>query len=925
MAGPWENYGPAPKKKAPQKPALRNATPQQRQDSLDALRKSDALMNENMRRLNPEAQKQALATYYADPRIQRLRQEAGLPAVRTRKEEIADIARRKFQQESTRPVRVTRGAQQNEGGVLNWLGSLFERRRQATPEEKRQLAGAKPGDTVRVNDNMGLEAASTNAFGRALFGIPERVIAAVESTPDAKNYDERLQVRRAVTDMQRKRSTTGDVLGTVAGSVAGGAGANAAVRGAGSALTRVGASRAGNIIQSLATLEQGQRGRNAAKIVLGGAAGGAAQAAGEGSDVTTGAATGAIAAPLVVGGAKAAEWASRPVKDFLRASSARGILRRYTSANAEDIARSADEFRQRTGREPTVFEVLPVEDRQNVQSLLRKMPGSSRERATGLVRERVNAMPGELSSRTAEITAPQQRFLAREMARELATSRGATNPTADELALAQRAVRDPTDLEMVRQTVSRNIMAPYDDQIAYQTVDELLPAVPVQQNGRVAYQVSDEGAANAIRSVAGTRSRNPDGITVRDMTDMLSDLRTDARAGGIEGRAAQRAADHLEEILARDHPDAADAMGRMTEAHAARSRMLEGAKEGRATRLRENVPVTGNKQARLVRNAYDTPEGAAGRATGQRAELMTDFESTPSRAISRARDIAESPGTQEAIRRNLGDQASQQITDMSAAQSESLRRMGSLLNEPKAEAGDMDFGDLAMSLSLLSPTALLRTKSQAVTTLLRVFSGIPENRANQIVEALFSREPGQMSNALRMLNSAGERGSAALRDIIAAVASGAQGASVAGEMNRERADSAEPSDMGNPTAEGGDIPPETQDGGGDSAPGPWDAYAAEEGDTNGKPYGRAVVEALFPGVEVTEDLRDPNSKLGRENPNSYHVSTDGAVDVRPIPGMTFEEFVQRIRDEGYDIVEAIDEVKHPSRFATGPHWHVVFA
>lgn len=918
MAGPWEDYGPAPKKKAPQKPALRNATPQQRQDSLDALRKSDALMNENMRRLAPDAQKQALATYYADPRIQRLRQEAGLPAVRTRKEEIADIARRKFQQESTRPVRVTRGSQ-NEGGIFNWLGSLFERRRQATPEEKRQLAGAKPGDTVRVNDNMGLEAASTNAFGRALFGLPERAIAAVESTPGTRNYDERLQVRRAVTDMQRKRSTTGDVLGTVAGSVAGGAGANAAVRGAGSALTRVGASRAGNILQGLAALEQGQRGRNAAKIVLGGAAGGAAQAAGEGSDVTTGAATGAVAAPLVVGGAKAAEWASRPVRDFLRASSARGILRRYTSANAEDIARSADEFRQRTGREPTVFEVLPAEDRQNVQTLLRKMPGTSRERATGLVRERVNAMPGELSGRTAEITAPQQRFIAREMARELATSRGATNPTADELALAQRAVRDPTEMEMVRQTVSRNIMAPYDDQIAYQTVDELLPAVPVQQNGRVAYQISDEGAANAIRSVAGTRSRNPDGITVRDMTDMLSDLRTDARAGGIEGRAAQRAADHLEEIIARDHPDAADAMARMTEAHAARSRMLEGAKEGRATRLRENVPVTGNKQARLVRNAYDTPEGAAGRATGQRAELMTDFESTPSRAISRARDIAESPGTQEAIRRNLGAQAGQDITDMSAAQSESLRRMGSLLNEPKAEASDMDFGDLAMSLSLLSPTALIRTKSQAVTTLMRVFSGIPENRANQIVDALFSREPGQMSNALRMLNSAGERGSAALRDIIAAVASGAQGASVAGALNQERADSAEPPAPDN----SGDVPaPEDTR---DSAPGPWDAYAAEEGDTNGKPYGRAVVEALFPGVEVTEDLRDPNSKLGRENPNSYHVSTDGAVDVRPIPGMTFDEFVQRIRDEGYDIVEAIDEVNHPSRYATGPHWHVVFA
>lgn len=206
-----------------------------------------------------------------------------------------------------------------------------------------------------------------------------------------------------------------------------------------------------------------------------------------------------------------------------------------------------------------------------------------------------------------------------------------------------------------------------------------------------------------------------------------------------------------------------------------------------------------------------------------------------------------------------------------------------------------------------------------MTTLLRIFAGIPENRANQIVDALFSREPGQMSNALRLLNSAGEQGSAALRDIIASVASGAQAASAVNEVDRTRAENAPPPDQ-QPNE---DIPAEDATQG--SEPGPWDDYAAEEGDTNGKPYGRAVVEALFPGVEVTEDLRDPNSKLGQENPNSYHVSTDGAVDVRPIPGMTFEEFVQRIRDEGYDIVEAIDEVKHPSRFATGPHWHVVFA
>jgi hypothetical protein len=63
--------------------------------------------------------------------------------------------------------------------------------------------------------------------------------------------------------------------------------------------------------------------------------------------------------------------------------------------------------------------------------------------------------------------------------------------------------------------------------------------------------------------------------------------------------------------------------------------------------------------------------------------------------------------------------------------------------------------------------------------------------------------------------------------------------------------------------------------------------------------------------------------LGRANPKSWHVRSNGAVDVAPIPGMTFDQFVGRIRRSGYNIIEAIDEVKNPSRHATGPHWHVV--
>lgn len=87
--------------------------------------------------------------------------------------------------------------------------------------------------------------------------------------------------------------------------------------------------------------------------------------------------------------------------------------------------------------------------------------------------------------------------------------------------------------------------------------------------------------------------------------------------------------------------------------------------------------------------------------------------------------------------------------------------------------------------------------------------------------------------------------------------------------------------------------------------------------------GRSVINDLFPNARVTSGYRGPNHALSKANPRSYHARTQGAVDVAPIKGMTFDQYVSRIRDAGYRIVEARDEVKNPSSYATGPHWHVV--
>lgn len=54
--------------------------------------------------------------------------------------------------------------------------------------------------------------------------------------------------------------------------------------------------------------------------------------------------------------------------------------------------------------------------------------------------------------------------------------------------------------------------------------------------------------------------------------------------------------------------------------------------------------------------------------------------------------------------------------------------------------------------------------------------------------------------------------------------------------------------------------------------------------------------------------------------NSWHLQRGKAVDVRPIPGMTFNQLVDQYRRAGWTIHEALDETK--STRGTGPHWHI---
>lgn len=85
-----------------------------------------------------------------------------------------------------------------------------------------------------------------------------------------------------------------------------------------------------------------------------------------------------------------------------------------------------------------------------------------------------------------------------------------------------------------------------------------------------------------------------------------------------------------------------------------------------------------------------------------------------------------------------------------------------------------------------------------------------------------------------------------------------------------------------------------------------------------------LVKSLFPTARVTSTKRSPTSVLGRKNPRSYH-NIGRAIDIAPIPGIKFKDYVSSLKNAGLDVVEAIEEVgKGRSKHATGDHWHIAY-
>lgn len=755
---------------------------------------------------------------------------------------------------------------------------------------------------------------------------------------DQKNFDRNMRAIRKGQDKAYEKDKAAYAVGGVSGALGGGAALVRGVQGTGNVLSRIPMlEKVGKAIAGSQTLVKGEKVKNLAKLAGTGAVVGAGESAvrgGDAVDIAQSAGIGAAAAPVASAAVKGLGYITRPVVDLLSKSNYGQILRRITTATDEEIqAKYLAEKAARNGAEPTLFEILPKGDRDRISKMIGGTDPKVQEQAAEAIQQRARNVEGEMLNSVDEAVAPQVGKIQQSFADDLAASRGSGTPTPPEEALASQATKSPLDMEIMRSQESGNIMQPFDDTPAYNSVEELFPSVPeLQADGSVKYVVSDPEVAALIKGVAGslrlTGNDPGNNITVNNLTKILRNLKKKVARGNVDDDAAQRAINHIDDIFAQDHPDAAAALAKMNEAFAGRSRTLSGFDEGKLSRTREQF--RGDKQEGI--NIYDTPEGAAGRTLGQTAALRESFSGTPQDAMSGVGQLAENTGLQKAVAENIDAAAAEKLTQAARAQESGLRALGEARKAADRKTEEADVTALGDALLAFNPASFPLTRMAAVARLIKIPT-LGEKKATVLVDLLFSQDPAKISRGIALLDSVGRQGRQALADMSVGILGASQAVTkwpteadyaandAANPMPVEGEGAVDYSQMSDEELmqqlQGGDVDPTTLS----------DEELMQQlsGGQGEAPYGAQVISAVFPEAVITDAERDPNSALGQANPDSYHVQGDGAVDVRPIPGVTFEEFIGKLKSEGYEIIEAIDEVNNPSGHATGPHWHVVFA
>lgn len=684
---------------------------------------------------DPRQRERALTRFDSDPRMQAMRQLAGLERVTTTRAELQDVAQR---------ARATRSE------LLDETGRKAARERQGANTDFTSALGA--------------------GIRRSLFGIPERLAAAglaylpssITGNNTDLNYDELLQVTRAATDEELGRSTGGNIIGQIMGSFAGGGAAGKMVtqgagRLAGAASPIL--SRGGNILQSLTQLQRGQRLANTGRIALAGGAGGAAQAAGEGSDVAEGAAFGAVAAPVFAGGVKAVQGGARMLRAATRpfSSSTSKAIREVVQEAPDAVASRQADLSAQTGTNVPVVAVLKDQDFRAVAEKVLKRSPEATEIAKGHAGTYLRGFMDRMLTHVNR--AGRQGDAQNTSIGELAQLR---KDTADDLMrpIAGRTVDitqlplDDLERQMTRQIGGRiQGLAP--------RINEALRDLAPDDLAGMGLGASD--VANARRLMTQWGMGKPVQATVQEMDSLRRALdaagRSAQNSNPANAMAFRNASRAVRDFVSGEVP----AYGQMVDTYAAQSRMMEGFETAAAGRRVTDI------EDDLLRGNLRTPEGRIGMKAGELFRQREAVTGRPTGAIAAARDFASEgrltrpaslepgaaqPGT---VTENLGDAAAAGLARASQGETQVLGRMldtDRLNAMARDESGALSPEEIVYGAFL--GNALASTKARFLATLLdKLPRGFNKKVANNLSDMLFSQDPAATQRAMTALQKAG--------------------------------------------------------------------------------------------------------------------------------------------------------------------------
>lgn len=612
-----------------------------------------------------------------------------------------------------------------------------------------------------------------SAFGSGInewlpFEIVNRTVAAGAAAMGHGTYHENMRKLEAQDEANRKAHPWAYGAGAVGGAIGGGGALARGVGATGNVISRLGAPVVGDAVTALTTLKRGQLLKNVGKLAAGGAAyGGTDETLRGGSpgQVAEAAGVGMVAAPLTAGALKMAGYLGRPLVDLVANKNYGQILRRITTASMDDLQKARTDYKAKTGAEPTLFELLPKGDRDKIGTMVIRNSPNLQDQAATAIRSRAANVEPEMRASVEGATKGKISSIQDALAADLAKSRGETVPAPEDISAAQGATGSTAGAAKLREAEARNIMAPHDSKVAYPSVDDMLPQTPqVGPKGTIEFTDADPEVSALIKRASGLLRVGDNGITIGNITDIQRGLKKMVDRNDVNSDAAQRALNHIDDLLQQDHPEAAAAIQQMRDAYAGRSRMIEGMEEGGRTRTANQYPVNDAGDLNTYRNIYETPEGEAGRTAGQTNQLLENFGGTPDQAIATTGKLAEDTATRRAIEQNISPKVAAQLSDAAGAQAEGLRRLAELRGKTKGDVADSDLRHLGDALLAFNPASFAMTRMAALSRLMQLTT-LGEKKASYLVDKLFSQDPSKINEGLKLFDRMGGKGRQFLGDL----------------------------------------------------------------------------------------------------------------------------------------------------------------